>query len=116
MEVHIVRRGAVLTAFMAGDVSNLALVNIVDHWLTIACNSKPGKGPLCINCDHEFNRRSLPAACLVSMPFACDKETTAITSGVCDHCNCDDEALYELGFKCAQQIWPNLRTAEARRQ
>src|SRR5262245_53471815 len=77
-ELFVVRRDSfpalMLEAVVPGSLARM-LVTVINDWLRQTCAAAPSSGPLCVSCDHEFGTHSLPAACLLFVPFACTHGT-----------------------------------------
>ena len=104
MQVYLVPaedRALVAAAAMCGEPTAAVLSETVERWMEAAM--KPGARVPCFFCDAIFSPDALPAAHVISLPFADRRHV--IASGVCPDCarakDLQQDALRQL-----RQIWP----------
>jgi hypothetical protein len=100
----------VLKSALAGDTKTKIILRVIGRWFADASRAKPGKGPLCLDCDFEFKRGAMPSAFAIVMPSA-KSGGRAIISGVCPTCAQND--VMTIGLRRWKTIWPNLRLVSA---
>jgi len=73
--------------------------------------SAPGAGPICVDCDHEFNSKSLPETFGVWMPVVPGTQSLArIVNMFCARCAARRDAeLIEVMERRAKEIMPDSR-------
>ena len=86
MEVVIVTAND-MSALRGRDGEQAALVfRSIGNWLAkMHKRSKPQRF-MCLDCDTEFHARRMPEAFAVTLPFALDEDSQAVTVGVCRRC------------------------------
>jgi hypothetical protein len=60
-------------------------------WIRDVSALPPDKGALCFTCDAVFNRLSGPYGILMLQPFAANKPTMMMISGICYDCAMHDD-------------------------
>lgn len=110
----IVRKNDVLGALFRihEDPSAVHLVKATALLLQKAFESEPGKGPLCLRCDTEFNKTIAPADFWIVYPYLIDWSNAAgqpyLVTGICDQCSQqDDHELKAVGIRQMKRIWPD---------
>jgi hypothetical protein len=83
----IVRDGSSLVrAAMAGDTFALTVLGLIADWGKMWATIAPEKAPLCLACEHEFNRQA-PSPIVFGVIHSDDPRIQdSLVTGICDHC------------------------------
>jgi hypothetical protein len=110
----LIRKRHVLAAtFQMHDPCLRQIVCAVSRLLRHCEQCERGKGALCLNCDTEFGKTTLPEDFWIITPHLVDwssPEGKLLITGICTKCSRkSDETLETIGMRRMRSIWPDLR-------
>jgi hypothetical protein len=117
VDIYIVDRSTapqLLSAFMGLDPTAQCIVHAINHLVASINKSKPGHGPLCLDCDTEFHSKTdLLDAWMVMVPFANTKG--AIVTAICEDCVTNKD-IQEASLRVVRKLWPSAFVDPSRNQ
>lgn len=102
LEICVLRAPDVMALLLSGRRSD-GLTTVVS-WFAQTARAPAGTGPLCMLCETEFSRATMPEAICCIWPFA-RRPAAAMATGICRQCfgRVDQKAL----LTHYRKIWPD---------
>jgi hypothetical protein len=87
MEIVIVTADDIMSMLRGRDEEQVAMViRSIAKWLAEMHKRPKPQRFLCLDCDTTFHDRRMPEAFAVTLPFAIEEGSQAVTTGICRRC------------------------------